>query len=1149
MTVDLEDFSLYRQPKFVNYNKNRTTEEQSFSNELVSLYKIIPKGNDVWFFDGIISYGGTKVNVEEVPFEIYSIGGYEDKALDTVGSAIWIQSVRGNRFDLWYNLKTPAPEYKRFHDPTLWIADLAKHVIDYLSDHDRVHLASFRSHFFEWLRDIHGSNVDFQSWQKEYGDTDFRRAVAAHSAFLAYQALQLDKKYASHPLWGETDCFPLDAIPQQAAEMKNTVVTPFVFECFKHLPWARFLEPQSPTPAVLRARDQNQGALESSTLTESRVKPGGQRSCSKEWFGGDTGVSVGDVIAVAPDKVTQWKTNDDLWYGYVQSIMEFKKGQALGVLWLYRPSDTACQSMRYPFQKELFLSDHCNCGDHRIYASEVVHKSHVAFFAGPDNLEADFFVRQKYVEAEQSWMTLQESDFHCRCQEPSKGPKYEIGQTLLVARALRTGLKTGQDILEPVELVENCPDGQIDAIRVRRLARRGRDYEQDADCNELVYTDVLELVKVADIRRPCHIRFFTEEDKKQRKIPRQYLRQGTADFYYIIYQDLQGSDLGLAPLQKPWPSLKQGWDPSAISSSSQPVMRGLDIFCGGGNLGRGLEEGGAVKFEWAVDYFTEAIHTYRANVENPEDTKFYNGSVNDYLSQAMRGSKSKLIASAGSVDLISAGSPCQGFSNANLHKMNDQSLRNISMVASVVSFVEFYRPKYALLENVPAMAKCSAKDGQKNVFAQVLCALVAIGYQVRAFTLDAWNFGSPQSRTRLFVSIAAPGLTLLPDPPHSHSHPENIVGRSLGKSANGRPISSRYRDLTPFEYVTIGEATKDLPLNFDGRVDSVRFPDHHTSRHMSILNRIRISCIPRFPTGLNFPKAVEMGWMPPPQMEVFNWKSKVKTDVERSRSWQRVTPNALLCTVMTTCQPEDGICGACVHWDACRCITVMEARRAQGFPDEEVVIGRPAKQWKIVGNSVARQVAFALGMALRTAWLRNPENPISWASNYSVANAIIVPMQADTVDPPPNGSKLASLQQYRSVSEASTTPDPISAVSLKRPFGPQSDLQITKRPRPNPSPSTSSSSRPASNHNMRLRFGLDISHNTATTPTLTSARREKTALVDPFSSGEEDEAWDNATPVLKKVAKMEVKPEAKKEVKGRWEGRLEVIETDDDDEW
>lgn len=49
----------------------------------------------------------------------------------------------------------------------------------------------------------------------------------------------------------------------------------------------------------------------------------------------------------------------------------------------------------------------------------------------------------------------------------------------------------------------------------------------------------------------------------------------------------------------------------------------------------------------------------------------------------------------------------------------------------------------------------------------------------------------------------------------------------------------------------------------------------------------------------------------------------------------------------------------------------MEVRRAQGFLDEDVLIGTPAEKWKIVGNSVARPVALALGASLRKAWLAN----------------------------------------------------------------------------------------------------------------------------------------------------------------------------------
>ncbi|KAI6487507.1 hypothetical protein MCOR13_009214 [Pyricularia oryzae] len=49
----------------------------------------------------------------------------------------------------------------------------------------------------------------------------------------------------------------------------------------------------------------------------------------------------------------------------------------------------------------------------------------------------------------------------------------------------------------------------------------------------------------------------------------------------------------------------------------------------------------------------------------------------------------------------------------------------------------------------------------------------------------------------------------------------------------------------------------------------------------------------------------------------------------------------------------------------------MEVRRAQGVPDNEVLVGQFRDRWKLVGNSVARQAALALGLELRRAYFGN----------------------------------------------------------------------------------------------------------------------------------------------------------------------------------
>ena len=126
--------------------------------------------------------------------------------------------------------------------------------------------------------------------------------------------------------------------------------------------------------------------------------------------------------------------------------------------------------------------------------------------------------------------------------------------------------------------------------------------------------------------------------------------------------------------------------------------------------------------------------------------------------------------------MIAAGIPCQGVSIANPNKDSDGSLINMSMVASVLSFVDFCRPKYALLENVKGM---SSGGNTENMLALVVSTLLGMGYEVRTFALDAWSFGSPQIRSRIIISITAPGLTpLLESFPYLQPKSTYIHGRT-----------------------------------------------------------------------------------------------------------------------------------------------------------------------------------------------------------------------------------------------------------------------------------------------------------------------------------------------------------------------------------
>lgn len=202
------------------------------------------------------------------------------------------------------------------------------------------------------------------------------------------------------------------------------------------------------------------------------------------------------------------------------------------------------------------------------------------------------------------------SHLQCRCNadgEPAISP-YSVGDTLLVKAT------SCIETLEPVVLLEHAVDGDPTMALVRRLLRKKDDYgDLGADSNELVYSCRSDVCEVSAVVRRCHVRLYTLQVRREGQTPAPYSRNGAGDCYYLILGENDSGEL--EAISHSHAVINQGFDPTAPAAVQQP-MRGLDLFCGGGNLGRGSEEGGAVKMEWAVDYFNEAIHPYHANSWN-----------------------------------------------------------------------------------------------------------------------------------------------------------------------------------------------------------------------------------------------------------------------------------------------------------------------------------------------------------------------------------------------------------------------------------------------------------------------------------------------------------------------------------------------------
>ncbi|KAF2457639.1 S-adenosyl-L-methionine-dependent methyltransferase [Lineolata rhizophorae] len=973
VSFTLSNFTIYKQH---SGEFGRTIFTQQDNGEMESLNTLrVKMGIKQLYFNGLLSVGDVERYVENVKFEKLSIGGYFDPDVHTY-SDVWIQSrlcqdleeESGNR-SIWYRLDIPAKEYRRFWEPFQWLATFAKYFIDYIDDNDEATIADFRYNFYAYIKRLHGSSRSFKLWLDAYGSTDFRQPVVRHITFLWTQTTcSQHPKLRDHPIWAAIDAEQARVIKWQGPRgdkasvdkaPEDTVVTPFVHEVFKEMYFGERLQMVAPSEEIyeIQQRKKEELGLAVGLTGEQIPAPvGGRRKKLRA-------IRVGDVIGVPREEKTGWRDRQDVWFAYVHGVRKCGKNNVLDIVWLYRPADTPLANMNYPLHNELFFSDHCNCNARtKTLEKDVVSLVTVEWFSNNHHKAGAYFIRQKYISEEYSFVTVKESDlkYPCSCKTP--GPetnmedilgKYRVGDTIYIG----PHPKLGSEWLEPALIT----DFQEERVVVQRFLRRPA-----ARPNELVLATRKYGVSPELVSRQCHVRFFTARQVRS-GIPPPYNRDGRGDFWYFSYA--QGRDGVLEELESAPSGMIQGYNPSADTALGRP-LRTLDLFCGGGNFGRGVEEGGgAVRPHWAVDYEADALHTYLINAPRKKDApmpKCFLGSANTFKKRALAGDFGELVAPIQEVDAVLAGSPCQGFSAAQLQKVSTKSLVNASMVASVVSFIDLYSPKYALLENVLGMSHKNKAYKEQNVFSQILCGLVALGYQVTQFNLDAWSFGEPQSRSRLIISIAAPGLTPLDHPAQTHSHPAGTTNSSLGLASNGEHFGNRRFPFTPFQFVSAGEAMADLPRVGDARPQiCIRRPDHILSLNPSIRMRNLLHMVPTVPRQMGLLSSAHAGLVAQHQLD---WNVRIETRLRRnSRSYTRVHPRRLVPTVTTKPSPADSYNGKVLHWDEPRVLTVMEARRAQGFPDDELILGLPASQWKIIGNSVARGVSMGLGLSLRKA--------------------------------------------------------------------------------------------------------------------------------------------------------------------------------------
>lgn len=180
---------------------------------------------------------------------------------------------------------------------------------------------------------------------------------------------------------------------------------------------------------------------------------------------------------------------------------------------------------------------------------------------------------------------------------------------------------------------------------------------------------------------------------------------------------------------------------------------GLDLgFLGGFSvLGQSY---GRLPFEIlsAVDNSEDAVETYRLNI-----------SDNVLLADLTKTDLEDLPAT----DVLMGGFPCQDFSSSGTKAGLEGERGRLYRV--LVRYMRKHRPKVVVAENVPHFAKLAGG----SIIRTVLKEFEEVGYRFTVWTLNAPDYGLPQSRERIFligVRNDLEGCPVIPQPTHQQRH-------------------------------------------------------------------------------------------------------------------------------------------------------------------------------------------------------------------------------------------------------------------------------------------------------------------------------------------------------------------------------------------
>jgi DNA (cytosine-5)-methyltransferase 1 len=378
------------------------------------------------------------------------------------------------------------------------------------------------------------------------------------------------------------------------------------------------------------------------------------------------------------------------------------------------------------------------------------------------------------------------------------------------------------------------------------------------------------------------------------------------DIYNVVERPL----LKITKEPHTW-NVNKNSDKSDKSDKSNNMMKAISLFSGMGGDSVGIVKAGlelVAYSEWEKDM----RDTHELNFPNTELIG---------CGDIQKTSDEEFLKYKDIVDLIFAGFPCQGFSNAGNKDPNDP--RN-SLFREFVRSTELIKPKYVIGENVKGLLQRRTSNGEQYMDI-IKSEFSEIGYDIyyKVYMCSKLDIGVPQNRERLIIVGIRQDLNqdfTFPEQNENKSgNLKDIIKFTMEGALKIEPdyLDFNFDDIIPYDCII-----KDMNNDEEGSNPHPNLVQYAIKRDYERQGVKR-------PHRLHFGRRLDVGG------EIIDIRKPI---------------NTIICSYAHC--PRFFIPQKNKNGNYLRCLTPDELKQCQGFPADYKISGNTGKKIKQIGNAV-----------------------------------------------------------------------------------------------------------------------------------------------------------------------------------------------------